>query len=90
MESIDKLSLINKANNTLCRLIGHSWRYKDYSNWMKENGEKYDFKATRKCSRCHLHEYLYEEWQVVEKPSSYDVERDSRALRKLPFLESHI
>lgn len=88
MQPIDKLSFIHKASNTLCRFIGHNWRYKDYTNWMKENGEKYDFRASRKCTRCNLHEYLYEDWQMVEKPSSYDVQRDSKSLKKLDFWES--
>ena len=90
MQSTDKFNLLGKANNTVCRFIGHNWRYKDYSNWMKENGEKYDFKASRKCTRCHTHEYLFDDWQVVEKPSSYDVEKDSRSLKSLPFLEGHM
>ena len=29
---------IEKSTNILCKILGHNWRYKDYSNWIKENG----------------------------------------------------
>ena len=89
MLQIEK-NLYSLAGNYVCRVLGHNWRYKDYSNWMKENGERYDFKATRKCNRCLQHEYLYDQWELVEKRSSYDVERDSRSMKRLPFLEKAI
>ena len=40
---------------------------------MKENGDKYDFKAARKCTRCHQQTYFYNEG-LVEKESLLDYE----------------
>ena len=69
----------------ICNLVGHSWRYKDYSNWMKENGEKYDFKAARKCVFCNRYEYLTTNtWNSSDRKSLYDVIGDSHLLKKLP------
>ena len=56
--------MIRELKNIICRIAGHSWRYKDYSNWMNENGGSYDFKASRNCIRCNEHGYLYKEWEI--------------------------
>jgi hypothetical protein len=70
-----KLNVVQNFMLSLCRIFGHNWRYKDYSNWIKENGDDYDFKAVRSCTRCHQREYLYKEWQIHEQESPYDVAR---------------
>lgn len=84
-----KQNLTQKTLNTLCKLVGHNWRYKDYSNWMKENGDSYDFKASRNCIRCSQKEYLYEYWKISNRKSPYDMERDSYSLKQLPYLQTH-
>ncbi len=71
----------------LCKMMGHNWRYKDYSNWIKENGDKYDFKASRNCIRCNQNEYLYSEWQTADQKSPHDLERDAYAFKKLPQIK---
>jgi hypothetical protein len=51
----------------LCKRFGHRWRYKDYSNHIKANGEPYEFKASRHCIRCHQNGYFYTEWKNQDK-----------------------
>lgn len=36
--------MFTKIANSLCKVIGHRWRYKDYSNWMNEIGNEFPFK----------------------------------------------
>ena len=81
--------LVQKTLNSFCKLIGHNWRYKDYSNWMKDNGDKYEFKASRNCFLCNQTEYLYNEWQIAKQKSPLDVEVDSYSMKQLPELETH-
>ena len=81
--------MIQKTLNSLCKLIGHNWRYKDYSNWMKENGDKYEFSASRNCIICHQNQYLSTGWIMASQKSPLDVERDSHSLKQLPELETH-
>jgi hypothetical protein len=50
------------AKSIKCRLFGHSWRYKDLSNYMKANGERYSCYTVRKCKWCEKHQYKYAEW----------------------------
>ena len=78
---------MQKIMKSLCKLLGHNWTYKDYTNWMKENGDDYDFKASRNCSRCNQNEYLYKEWKIENKKSSYDIEIKSQAVRQLHHLQ---
>ena len=82
-------NLIKKTKNTVCKLIGHNWRFKDYSNWMKENGDNYDFKASKSCSRCNQREYLYNEWKAERERSRYDVQRDVYSLKQMPLIGEH-
>ena len=71
-------SVISELSKSVCYVKGHSWMYKDYSNWMKPNGDNYDFKATRTCKGCKRLEYLYDDWQKVEKKQNqFDVLNDS-------------
>lgn len=46
----------------LCKLFGHSWKYRDFSKYIKSNGEKYIYTELRKCKRCNKQEYKYEDW----------------------------
>jgi len=72
--------------NFLCLVAGHKWRYKDYSNWKKENGDHYDFRASRICSRCKQNEYLYDEWKVEYRKSPYDIKGDFLSFKDFPPL----
>ena len=38
------------------------WLYKDLTNAIKANGEKYPYTAVRKCKRCNKHQYKYSDW----------------------------
>lgn len=66
----------------ICKIVGHAWRYKDYSDWIMNNGEQYAFKASRKCIRCGQNEYFNSEW--VERPKDHrlDVQPDKEALKE--------
>lgn len=75
--------MIQKIKETVCKITGHRWRYKDYSNWMNENGGSYDFKASRNCTVCNQHEYLYKKWEIKSKKSPYDLERNSFSTKEL-------
>ena len=80
------LYMKKKLANKLCYVFGHLWRYKDYSDWMKENGDSYDFKASRNCSRCNQQEYLYSDWVTETKNFFYDVRTDSESSKQEPHL----
>lgn len=80
---------MEKTISILCKLIGHNWSYKDYSNWMKSNGDDYPFKASRYCSRCKQNQYLYKAWQAENQKSPHDLERDSQAVKQLSHLQTH-
>ena len=86
---INKPSIIKLTMNSICTIIGHQWGYKDYSNWMKENGDKYDFNASRKCSFCNRYEYLYpnNNWQTSDRKSLYDIIGDSQLVKKLNIVQ---
>ena len=64
-------------------MVGHRWRYKDYSKWIKENGENYDFKASRNCTRCNQYEYLFKEWKIKSEKSPHDLESNFYATKQL-------
>jgi hypothetical protein len=66
----------------LCTHFGHRWLYKDYSNYIQADGNKYAFKASRSCTRCNQHAYFYSEW-IVEVKSKIDYEGDYYALPKI-------
>ena len=66
----------------ICLLLGHRWRYKDYSNFMKPNGDPYDFSASRNCTRCNQHAYFYKTWKNEEK-SILDYESDFHSSQEL-------
>lgn len=50
-----------------CQLFGHNWKYQDYSNYIKSNGDKYDYTASRHCVRCNQYSYFYKSWKMEEK-----------------------
>jgi hypothetical protein len=52
-----------KIKERFCRVFGHTWRYKDYTNFIKSNGDKYDFRASRNWLVCMQHAYFYDGWQ---------------------------
>ena len=54
-------------NNRLCSYFGHKWRYRDYSNHIQSNGEKYAFRAARDCTRCKQFSYYYKSWKNADK-----------------------
>ena len=60
--------------NFVCRILGHNWRFKDTTLWIKLNGEKYPHTKTRRCIRCDQRDYLYEDWISEEKVSPNDKE----------------
>ncbi len=79
--------LLKQPILAICNIAGHNWRYQDYSNWMKENGEPYDFSASRTCFRCKQRAYFYKEWvESNEKLTQYDVKSKSEYLKNLPFM----
>ena len=60
----------------LCKLISHQWRYKDYSNWILNDGSEYPFKSTRTCSLCNRLEYLESKsltWEKTVKNKQLDI-----------------
>jgi len=81
------MKIVNSICNGICYITGHRWVYKDYNNWIKENGEPYDFNASRKCSCCTHLEYHFGEWVPVKvKFSQYDVMPDIFYQKKCPSL----
>ena len=74
--------IFNNLNLKLCKLLGHQWSYKDYSNYVKLNGEKYEFRASRNCKRCSENAYFYTTWKIEPK-SELDYETDYFSLTKI-------
>jgi hypothetical protein len=52
------------TKNLLCKIFGHRWIHKDYSNHIKSDGSCYEFTVLRKCIRCDAHAYLYDSWKT--------------------------
>jgi hypothetical protein len=65
-----------------CNVIGHSWRYKDYSNFIKADGSQYDFTMARWCWRCHKRAYYRGNWEYSEK-NKLDFVSDAFSTRML-------
>lgn len=81
-------TVLKSSRQAICNIVGHKWLYQDYTNWMKENGEPYDFTASRTCSRCRERGYYYNEWvSAEEKMTRYDVKSRSEYSKKPPFLQ---
>jgi hypothetical protein len=74
--------MTKKLADKICDLLGHRWQYKDYSHHIKSNGDKFDFKASRHCTRCGQDAYFYQEWCNQEK-SIFDYESDYYFLNKI-------
>ncbi|MEO8147458.1 MAG: hypothetical protein ABI723_07465 [Bacteroidia bacterium] len=72
--------------NLICKLVGHWWRYKDYSTWIMDNGDKYPFKAARRCARCNRNEYFYTEWIQEAKNYKLDIQHDKEMQRETPIM----
>ena len=68
-----KPSIVNRLKQYTCSVIGHQWQYRNYTNYMKPNGEVYDFTASRTCKRCKQNAYYYSEWKNEAK-SNLDFE----------------
>ena len=75
-------SHLDKIRSRLCTILGHRWMYKNYSNVMKANGEKYYFSASRFCTRCHQHAYFYDKW-VNSAKSIHDFDSEHHATDEL-------
>jgi hypothetical protein len=75
-------SILNLIAIKLCKRYGHNWLYKDYSNHMKWNGDKYEFRASRRCSRCNQNSYFYTEWKNGDK-ALLDTESDYQELSQI-------
>jgi hypothetical protein len=80
--SVSEISELKKVN-LFCRLLGHHWRYKDYSNWINEKGDSYDFKASRSCTRCSSHEYFHDKWEASNEKSPRDMQSDDQSTNRL-------
>lgn len=68
-------SILDQVRNWLCVRYNHRWTYKDYSNYMKSDGSRYDFVASRRCIRCNQHAYYTTMWKNAEK-SRFDYEAE--------------
>ena len=55
-----------------CKLLGHRWRYKNYTNAIKMDGKKFLFTSARRCKRCDKYEYKYSSWVGKEFISPED------------------
>ena len=55
-------SILRKPLALMCALLGHKWRYKDYSNILTDEGKKHEFTSVRKCFRCSKRQYFFSDW----------------------------
>ena len=70
----------------ICKLISHQWMYKDYSNWILNDGSDYPFRATRICSICNKRQYLESKslsWENTSKDIHLDIIGKSNQKNKL-------
>ncbi|MEO8151057.1 MAG: hypothetical protein ABI723_25715 [Bacteroidia bacterium] len=72
--------------NIICKVIGHTWKYRDYSEWILDNGKPYPFLVARKCTFCSRHEYYYTGWVHAEKNQKLDVQRDGEEKKEIPHV----
>lgn len=63
------------ALNIICHLLGHKWKYKDYTNAVKWDGGKYTLSKVRKCMRCDEHEFKYDTWVKRDQALPEDIEK---------------
>ena len=69
--------IADDLRSLVCHYTGHRWRYKNYTNWIKEDGSPYDFRASRVCLTCGEHGYYFHGWEHSPyKISEYDVIED--------------
>ncbi|MEO5571191.1 MAG: hypothetical protein ABIT08_11300 [Bacteroidia bacterium] len=65
----------------LCKILGHTWHYKDYTNAMQPDGTPYTYTESKRCFRCNLKlVQLYDgEWEQppLEKKSKKIPEENS-------------
>ncbi len=73
----------------VCQVAGHRWKYKDYTNWMKEDGNLYDFNASRYCPTCKKHGYYSQgRWMDTNiKNQKYDIIHDECYTNAPPYLK---
>jgi hypothetical protein len=74
--------VLSRIAKKLCSLFGHRWLYKDYANYIQADGSKYDFQASRNCTRCNEHAYYYSAWRVETK-SNIDFQSDYFSIPKI-------
>lgn len=72
--------MFDSLNKKICSHFGHKWRYKNYDNYIKANGDKYDFQASRTCKRCKELNYYYQNW-IAEPKSVLDFQSDFYSTR---------
>lgn len=72
--------------NFVCKIIGHSWKYKDYSDWILHNGNPYPFLVARRCSICERHEYYYHQWVPERKNHKLDVQHEHEEKKEIPLV----
>jgi hypothetical protein len=63
----DELSFLTKIKIAICGIVGHKWQFRDYSNYITSNGDKYPFSKSRECTRCHQVQYFYSDWKTELK-----------------------
>jgi hypothetical protein len=51
-----------------CKLFGHDWRFKNYSNSFNYKLKPYDYLKSKRCKRCGHREVLTfsGEWKIME------------------------
>lgn len=60
-------TLTVSVKNKICYTAGHSWKYEDYTHSIKVDGEPYEFKASRTCTRCRQQAWFYDGWENADK-----------------------
>lgn len=65
LNALNTLTVSVKKN--ICNTTGHSWEYEDYTHSTKVDGEPYEFKASRTCTRCRQQAWFYDGWQNSDK-----------------------
>jgi hypothetical protein len=53
----------------ICKLIGHSWRYKHYDLILRLSNDKDDFTKSRRCNCCKTREVLTKNKEWVTRKS---------------------
>lgn len=67
---LQEIAKSKQKQHLVCKLIGHSWLFKDCTEWMQPDGNAFPYKRSRRCTRCSIKEISFHstlnEWEIAD------------------------